>query len=129
MTCTAPTVVPNSANCDGAEGSDAIDADVDDLTVRGSFTGSASPYGTFDQAGNVREWNETIESGSYRKFRGGDFISGSSSDGASSSGPALFGEEELVIIGFRVAMIPEPGTGLLVITGLLGLAVRRRVSA
>ncbi|HEV8245214.1 MAG TPA: PEP-CTERM sorting domain-containing protein [Polyangiaceae bacterium] len=28
----------------------------------------------------------------------------------------------------RVALIPEPSTGLLVIAGLLGLGIRRRVS-
>ena len=35
---------PNRANCDDAVG---------DLTIVGSYTGSASPYGTFDQGGNV----------------------------------------------------------------------------
>jgi hypothetical protein len=29
-------------------------------------------------------------------------------------------------LGFRVASIPEPSTGLLVLTGLLGFAARRR---
>jgi len=29
-------------------------------------------------------------------------------------------------VGFRVAMIPEPGTGLLLMTGMAGLAMRRR---
>jgi hypothetical protein len=31
--------------------------------------------------------------------------------------------------GFRLAIVPEPGTGLLVIAGLLGLAARRRTLA
>jgi hypothetical protein len=31
--------------------------------------------------------------------------------------------------GFRLAMIPEPSTGLLVIVGLLGLAYRRSAFA
>ena len=30
-------------------------------------------------------------------------------------------------VGIRVASIPEPGTGLLLMTGLLGLALRRAV--
>ena len=34
---------------------------------------SVSPYGTFDQAGNVREWNEA-ELGTYRGQRGGSFL-------------------------------------------------------
>jgi hypothetical protein len=33
------------------------------------------------------------------------------------------------VIGFRLAMIPEPSTGLLMFAGLLGLAGWRRVSA
>jgi len=33
-----------------------------------------------------------------------------------------------VSLGFRLAMIPEPSTGLLVVAGLLGLGVRRRAS-
>ena len=30
-------------------------------TEVGEFENSASPYGTFDQGGNVWEWNETCE--------------------------------------------------------------------
>jgi formylglycine-generating enzyme required for sulfatase activity len=50
-TCAAPSATPNTANCQGA---------VANLTIKGSYTGSASPYGTFDQGGNVSEWNEAI---------------------------------------------------------------------
>src|SRR5262249_45501879 len=39
----------------------------------GEFANSASPYGTFDQGGNVWEWNETQVSGSTRGLRGGSF--------------------------------------------------------
>ena len=35
---------------------------------------SDSPHGTFDQGGNVFEWNEAILYGSYRGLRGGSFI-------------------------------------------------------
>ena len=30
------------------------------LTIKGSYAGSASPYGTFDQGGNIAEWTEGI---------------------------------------------------------------------
>jgi hypothetical protein len=33
---------------------------------------------------------------------------------------------DLFSIGFRLTMVPEPSTGLLVVTGLLGLAGWRR---
>ena len=50
MTCAAPSATPNTANCEVAVGGP---------TDVGAYTLSASPYGTFDQGGNVSEWNET----------------------------------------------------------------------
>ncbi len=100
----------------------------------GSYTGSASPYGTFDQGGNVFQWNEAMIDVSFcpactpfhnRGQRGGAYGYEASSLAASSRsnvGPSV----EDSNIGFRLAMIPEPSTGLLVIAGLLGLAGWRR---
>jgi len=117
--CAAPTATANRANCFSAAGA---------VTDVGAYTGSASPYGTHDQGGNVWEWNEQI-SGSTRGFRGGSWSSSPVTVGASiASGGGPFLEDDFV--GFRVASpIPEPGTGLLVMTGLAGLAVWRRRSA
>jgi formylglycine-generating enzyme required for sulfatase activity len=42
-------------------------------TIGGDFENSESPYGTFDQGGNVWEWNEAVFSCSYRGIRGGFF--------------------------------------------------------
>jgi len=44
-------------------------------TLVGEFQNSASPYGTFDQGGNVLEWNETVydNNGYVRVMRGGSF--------------------------------------------------------
>ena len=42
-------------------------------TEVGAHENSGSPYGTFDQGGNVWEWNEAIRSGSHRELRGGAF--------------------------------------------------------
>ena len=62
--CATPTATANRANCDCAVGA---------VTDVGAYTGSASPYGTFDQGGNVLEWNEQIVSGSDRGVRGGSW--------------------------------------------------------
>jgi formylglycine-generating enzyme len=119
-TCGYPaSAVPNTANCYG-------DGIIHDLTGAGAYTGSASPYGTFDQGGNVWEWSEAII-GSDRGIRGGSFAY--FSDGLAAStrwgGPVDYSYE----VGFRVASIPEPGTGLTVIAGLLGFGGWHRVRA
>ncbi len=111
-----PTTGSNTANC--YDGNDYGIADV------GSYTGSSSPYGTYDQGGNVWEYNEAIISGSHRVIRGGAFdsdavnLAASFRDGSIPAGG--------LNIGFRVASIPEPGTGLLLMMRMLGLARRRR---
>ena len=69
---------------------------------------SDSPYGTFDQGGNVWEWNEAVFYGSYRGVRGGSF-NGSGVD----LHAGFYGYSEptydLNIHGFRVAEVSEPG--------------------
>ncbi len=49
--CAAPSPTANTANCNNA---------VRTVTDVGAYTGSASPAGTFDQGGNLWEWNEEI---------------------------------------------------------------------
>jgi formylglycine-generating enzyme required for sulfatase activity len=88
---------------------------------------SDSPYGTFDQGGNVYEWNELIQFfGEGRAIRGGAWQYPVGSLAAPQlNGFAPFAESSF--IGFRVAsLVPEPGTGLLMMMGLLGLAHRQR---
>ena len=45
----------------------------DYLTDVGAYTLSSSPYGTFDQGGNVWEWNESVHVGTHRGIWGTSF--------------------------------------------------------
>ncbi|MFQ5699984.1 MAG: SUMF1/EgtB/PvdO family nonheme iron enzyme [Myxococcota bacterium] len=112
IVCALPGATPNTANCGNV---------VKDLTDVGSYTGSASPAGTFDQGGNLWEWNEAILGGTNRGLRGGGLADISLNLGASVRS-SVSASSELDILGFRVASVPEPGPGLLLMMGLLGLA-------
>jgi formylglycine-generating enzyme required for sulfatase activity len=119
MTCAAPGATPNTANCGDVVGN---------VTDVGAYTGSGSPYGTFDQGGNVVEWNENpvgpgrLVQGSH--WRGSVLGTGSAVN--SGADPT----QEFAWSGFRLVMIPvpEPGTSVLVSMGLVGLFSRRRSS-
>ncbi len=99
------------------------------MTNVGAFTNSESPYGTFDQNGNVEEWTEgLIEADGSRVWMGGGY-----------SDPATFlcaltrvsniPTYTKMPLGFRVAYVPEPSTLVLFSIGAMGLlayAWRRR---
>ena len=90
------------------------------LTDGGAFIDSASYYGTYDQGGNVFEWNDTIIAGSSPGLRGGswDYYEDSlRSSVRFNFAPTL----ESSLVGFRVASVPEQST-LLVGIGLAGWA-------
>lgn len=96
-------------------------------TEVGEFENSQSPYGTFDQGGNLWEWNETLVAGSSRGLRGGYW--GVNSYNLQSSDRSYYYPtyENSYFIGFRVASIPEPGClGLLVGIALTTLLRRGR---
>ena len=72
------------------------------LTAVGSYPGSASFYGTFDQGGTVFEWNDAVIGGSFRGLRGGSWFDSGANLLSSSRFEADPGFEGFGI-GFRVA--------------------------
>ena len=122
-TAEAPAGGTNSANYNNVFGN---------TTAVGAYTSALSPYGTYDQAGNVWEWNETIIDSSNRGLRGGfwgnipDYLSSSNRNVSSPAGEDSFN-------GFRVASlsspasVPEPGSlAVWAVLGGIGLCWRRR---
>ncbi len=112
-------------------GSFTIDNGQNYLTAAGGYTQSKSFYGTFDQGGNVSEWNDTTDGSGGRGVRGGSWdvtavlqqastrIFLDQSD--SGSGNAF---------GFRVGKsVPEPTTIGLALFGALWMASRRNSRA
>jgi len=73
---------PNNGNPGGDTGNSANFNDGDYSiggpfwrTKVGHFSLTTSPYGTFDQGGNVGEWTEATINDAFRQFRGGYFFS------------------------------------------------------
>lgn len=97
------------------------------MTEVGAFENSASPYGTFDQGGNVWEWNEAVLRSSVRGLRGGSFIDFSSNLHASYRYGSV-ASSEYEVIGFRVATVPEPNTMWLGAVASAGVLLRQRGS-
>jgi formylglycine-generating enzyme required for sulfatase activity len=81
------------------------------LTVAGEFELSDSPYGTFDQGGNVFEWNEALNT-DYRGLRGGWFTYDFFDSLLASYSYGYLASLEDGAVGFRVARsaVPEPNS-------------------
>jgi formylglycine-generating enzyme required for sulfatase activity len=106
------------------------------LTDVGAYTLSVSSYGTFDQAGNVWEWNEALVPIGIvdRVVRGGGWHAGGPLDMETPHASvrcceSFFPRGLTVQIGFRVAtFIPEPSTLCLASLFTLVLAWRRKTA-
>jgi len=94
------------------------------LTDVGAFSGSGSFYGTFDQNGNVWQWNDLDGTpGSSRGLRGGswyDDVSFLASSGGLEVDPAG-GQVMEFTVGLRLVSgvaVPEPSTCAMALAGL-----------
>jgi sulfatase modifying factor 1 len=96
----------------------------------GAYSGSEGPYGTFDQAGSLYEWNDLDgDSDSSRGSRGGGWADFFDTYMRSSGRAINSADLETFGLGFRLATVPEPSTyALLAISaaGALWWARRRR---
>jgi formylglycine-generating enzyme required for sulfatase activity len=99
------------------------------LTDVGAYTLSRSSYGTFDQGGNVMEWNEDELSrlSSFRRLRGGSWGDGVTDNLHATFSFGLEASTKFGRVGFRVAsIVPEPSTLLMVKTLAAALLLRQR---
>jgi len=107
---------------------DGYGAPYNHLTEVGAHENSESPYGTFDQGGNLSEWIEDqpdglLRGGSWNSFNDDLLASGR------AYGPDLVFDLTLenAGVGFRVAAVPEPASIVMLLFGGVGLLRRRRI--
>ena len=93
----------------------------------GTYSGDPSPYGTFDQGGNVREvMNLDAAAAAYVVALGGSYVSGTNNSLSSASFNLLLTNAETISLGFRVSVVPEPSSALLAMLGGSFLLIRRK---
>lgn len=100
------------------------------FTEVGRFHLSESPFGTFDQGGNVTEWNETPLL-NLRSLRGGSWVSESEFLRGPRNQAGNFPTIDGASFGFRVVRlaVPEPSTTLLVGLSILLTLQSRQLRA
>jgi formylglycine-generating enzyme required for sulfatase activity len=119
-----------------ANGADWNGQDGNVTTVGSGGPLSVGPYGTYDQAGNVKEWGDAPNIPDFGLYEREIFGSGFQSTLAQLNGnlfyPYTFATYELPDVGFRVAQlvkVPEPNSCILALGGLLGLLIHMRRKA
>ena len=78
-------------------------------TEVGAHENSASPYGTFDQGGNVMEFTETVGMLSEtRRMRGGSWNMGGTTFFVSEIDDVMHSSDQFADLGFRLVTLAEP---------------------
>lgn len=108
-------------------------------TEAGAHENSASPYGTFDQGGNVMEFTETVPESDIRRIRGGAWDFGGPTLSASSIDDVMHSSDQFDDLGFRLVNLVDPSPPvvlalsdrhlvamLLGVAGVAALALRPR---
>jgi formylglycine-generating enzyme required for sulfatase activity len=114
--CTRPGGIANTANCDFS---------LNAVSETGAYVAAPGPHGSFDQGGNLWEWNESVVLSVGRGLRGGSFIDGSDVLAAVER-IGFLPTNEVDTVGFRVARsVPEPSSPLQIAAGLALLAALR----
>jgi len=121
-------VLGNNANY-GPNPATPIDGGVYWTTLVGEFENSLSPFGTFDQAGNVTEWTESRGTGTQRVARGGGWILNGASMSSATRSPIASGGNGQNYVGLRLGYIPSPSAAAALAMGLALAGGRRREAA
>jgi formylglycine-generating enzyme required for sulfatase activity len=116
-----PATDPNSGYA--VSGSQAFPRTSNPFTDVGAYTAAVSPYGTFDQSGNVAEWNEPAAFQAEAPLRGGSWWAFYPSARYPYSSLLAW---EFGHIGFRIATVPEPTTVMMLAVAGMSFAGRRR---
>ena len=95
----------NNATCSGGTVGDWTIGAPYYRTEVGAHENSASPYGTFDQGGNVQEFNETVPEPDIRGIRGGSWFWGISQLGVWARDLFMHSSDQFDDLGFRVALL------------------------
>ena len=101
-------------------------------TKVGEFQNSESPYGTFDQGGNVEEWTESVmpasspSFGSNRGLRGSSAYTYGHTTMKAAWRRSYYPSQGYFLTGFRVVQAPEPTTMVMLALVSVGVLRRRR---
>ena len=97
---------------------------VGSTTDVGTYSGDPSSYGTFDQGGNVWEWNDAVI-GTQRGRRGGTW-SATESSLSSTTRLSSLPNSSNNSGGFRIAAVPEPSAIVLTMLASGIMLLRRK---